>query len=91
MFMQAGDLKSLMWGSMSRPKRSLRRSKRNLIFFFFPAFYVTMHAMEDTLIALKSGAEWEVKTIIGGPQLQEFADSIGADGFGIDAMEGSEG
>jgi 5-methyltetrahydrofolate--homocysteine methyltransferase len=46
--------------------------------------------MEDTLIALKkAGLNGRVRTIIGGaPITQEFADSIGADGFGIDAMEG---
>ena len=37
----------------------------------------------------KAGLNGKVKTIIGGaPITQEFADSIGADGFGMDAMEG---
>jgi 5-methyltetrahydrofolate--homocysteine methyltransferase len=46
--------------------------------------------MEDTIIALKkAGLKGKVKTIIGGsPITQAFADSIGADGFGRDAMDG---
>ena len=49
-----------------------------------------MHSMEDTLIALKkAGLKEKVKTLIGGaPITLEFANSIGADGFGIDAVDG---
>lgn len=53
-------------------------------------YTVTMHAMEDTIIALrKAGVKGKVKTIVGGaPITSEFADHIGADGFGADAVEG---
>ena len=53
-------------------------------------YTVTMHSMEDTIIALKkAGLKGNVKTLVGGaPVTKEFADSIGADGFGIDAMDG---
>jgi len=49
-----------------------------------------MHSMEDTIIALrKSGLTRKVKTLIGGaPVTQQFADSIGAGGFGMDAVDG---
>ena len=51
---------------------------------------VAAHAMEDTLIALKkAGLKENVRTLVGGaPITQEYADSIGADGFGMDAMDG---
>ena len=53
-------------------------------------YTVTMHAMEDTIIALrKSGLKGKVRTIVGGaPITQEFANHIGADGFGVDAIDG---
>jgi len=53
-------------------------------------YTVTMHAMEDTIISLrKAGLKGKVKTIVGGaPITQEFADQIGADGFGVDAVDG---
>jgi methanogenic corrinoid protein MtbC1 len=46
--------------------------------------------MEDTIIALKKAQiKGSVKILIGGaPVTKEFADSIGADGYGIDAMDG---
>ena len=53
-------------------------------------YTVTMHSMEDTIIALKkAGLKGRVKILVGGaPITKEFADSIGADEFGIDAMDG---
>ncbi len=53
-------------------------------------YTVTMHAMEDTIISLrKAGLKGKVRTIIGGaPITQDFADQIGADGFGVDAVDG---
>jgi 5-methyltetrahydrofolate--homocysteine methyltransferase len=53
-------------------------------------YTVTMHAMEDTIIALrKAGLKRKVRTLVGGaPITQEFADHIGADGFGVDAVDG---
>ena len=51
---------------------------------------VFTNRMEDTIIALKeAGLKDGVKTIVGGaPVTQEFATSIGADGFGVDAVDG---
>lgn len=53
-------------------------------------YTVTMHAMEDTIIALrKAGLKRKVRTLVGGaPITQEFANHIGADGFGVDAVDG---
>jgi 5-methyltetrahydrofolate--homocysteine methyltransferase len=53
-------------------------------------YTVTMHAMEDTIIALrKAGLKKKVRTLVGGaPITQEFANHIGADGFGVDAVDG---
>ena len=46
----------------------------------------TMGAMKDTVVALKAAQVPGLKVIIGGaPITQEFADSIGADGFAADA------
>lgn len=69
--------------------RAARKEKPDLLLLSC-LYSVTMHAMEDTLIALKkAGLREAVKTLIGGaPVTQAFADSIGADGFGRDAAEG---
>lgn len=47
----------------------------------------TMVSIEDTISAMKTaGLRDEVKVIVGGaPVTQEYADSIGADGFAADA------
>lgn len=46
----------------------------------------TMGAMKDTVAALRAANLPGVKVIVGGaPITQEFADSIGADGFAADA------
>jgi len=49
----------------------------------------TMRHMRDTIQALKeSGLRDEVKVIIGGaPVSEEFAQSIGADGYGADGFQ----
>ena len=49
----------------------------------------TMAHMEETIQALKaSGLRDEVKVIIGGaPVSEEFAQSIGADGYGADGFQ----
>jgi 5-methyltetrahydrofolate--homocysteine methyltransferase len=69
--------------------RAVRKEKPDLLLLSC-LYSVTMHAMEDTLIALKkAGLRERVKTLVGGaPVTQAFADSIGADGFGTDAAEG---
>jgi 5-methyltetrahydrofolate--homocysteine methyltransferase len=69
--------------------RAVRKEKPDLLLLSC-LYSVTMHAMEDTLIALKkAGLRGTVKALVGGaPVTQAFADSIGADGFGTDAAEG---
>jgi 5-methyltetrahydrofolate--homocysteine methyltransferase len=69
--------------------RMVKKEKPNLLLLSC-LYTVTMHAMEDTIIALKkAGLKERVNIIVGGaPITQEFADSIGADGYGIDAVEG---
>ena len=50
----------------------------------------TMPQMDNTIQAIKK-AGLEVKTLIGGtPVTQEYADSIGADGYAPDAMSAVE-
>jgi 5-methyltetrahydrofolate--homocysteine methyltransferase len=92
MFMEAGGLEVIDLGVDVAPEtfvKAVKKEKPHLLLLSC-LYTVTMHAMEDTLIALrKTGLKGKVKTIIGGaPITQEFADSIGADGFGMDAMEG---
>ena len=92
MFMEAAGVEVIDLGVDVPPEnfiRTIKKEKANLLLLSC-LYTVTMHAMEDTVIALKkAGMKGKVKTIIGGaPITQEFADSIGADGFGMDAMEG---
>jgi len=69
--------------------RMVKREKPDLLLLSC-LYTVTMHSMEDTIIALKkAGLKETVKILVGGaPVTQDFADSIGADGFGIDAVDG---
>jgi 5-methyltetrahydrofolate--homocysteine methyltransferase len=92
MFMEAGGFEVIDLGVDVMPEtfvKAIKKEKPHLLLLSC-LYTVTMHAMEDTLIALKkAGLKEKVKTIVGGaPITQEFADSIGADGFGMDAMEG---
>lgn len=52
----------------------------------------TMPAMRDTIQALKeAGLRDKVRVLIGGaPVTQDYADEIGADGYGRDAATGAE-
>ena len=92
MFMEGAGFEVIDLGVDVSPEsfiKAVKKEKANLLLLSC-LYTVTMHAMEDTLIALKkAGLKDKVKTIIGGaPITQEFANSIGADGFGIDATEG---
>jgi 5-methyltetrahydrofolate--homocysteine methyltransferase len=84
-------LKLLTWVDIppERFVKVVRKEKADLLMLSC-LYTLTMHAMEDTIIALKNaGLKGKVKTIVGGsPITQAFADSIGADGFGRDAMDG---
>ncbi len=92
MFMDAAGIEVIDLGIDVSPEhfvRAVRKEKPDLLLLSC-LYTVTMHAMEDTVIALKkAGLKGRVKTIVGGaPITQGFADSIGADGFGEDAVEG---
>ena len=69
--------------------KTVRKEKPDLLLLSC-LYTLTMHSIEDTIIALKKARlRGSVKILIGGaPVTKEFAESIGADGFGIDAMEG---
>lgn len=92
MFMEANGFEVIDLGIDVAPEdfaKAVRKEKPNLLLLSC-LYTVTMHSMEDTLIALKkAGLKGSVVTLIGGaPVTKEFADSIGADGYGIDAMDG---
>lgn len=92
MFMEAAGFEVIDLGVDIPPERFVkvvRKEKADLLILSC-LYTLTMHSMEDTIIALKkAGLKGKVKTIVGGsPITQAFADSIGADGFGRDAMDG---
>lgn len=92
MFMEASGFEVIDLGIDVAPEhfvKMVRKEKPDLLLLSC-LYTVTMHSMEDTLIALKkAGLKERVKTLIGGaPITLEFANSIGADGFGIDAVDG---
>ena len=92
MFMEAAGFEVIDLGVDIPPERFvkvIRKEKADLLLLSC-LYTVTMHSMEDTIIALKkAGLKGKVKTIIGGsPITQAFADSIGAEGFGRDVMDG---
>lgn len=92
MFMEASGFEVIDLGIDVTPEhfiKMVRKEKPDLLLLSC-LYTVTMHSMEDTLIALKkAGLKEKVKTLVGGaPITREFANSIGADGFGIDAVDG---
>lgn len=92
MFMEANGFEVIDLGIDVSPEhfvKTVRKEKPDLLLLSC-LYTVTMHSMEDTIIALKkAGIKGDVITLVGGaPVTKEFADSIGADGFGIDAMDG---
>lgn len=92
MFMQGSGFDVIDLGIDVAPEhfvRAVRKEKPDLLLLSC-LYTVTMHAMDDTIIALKkAGLKRSVNTLVGGaPITKAFADSIGADGFGIDAMDG---
>ncbi|MDY0042086.1 MAG: cobalamin-dependent protein [Desulforhabdus sp.] len=92
MFMQASGFEVIDLGVDVVPEQFVRMVKREKpdLLLLSCLYTLTMHAVEDTIIALrKAGLKGKVKTLIGGaPITQRFADSIGADGFGVDAIDG---
>lgn len=92
MFMEASGFEVIDLGIDVAPEHFVKMVKKEKpdLLLLSCLYTVTMHSMEDTLIALrKAGLKEKVKTLIGGaPITLEFAHSIGADGFGIDAVDG---
>lgn len=92
MFLEASGFEVLDLGIDVAPEHFVKMVKREQpdLLLLSCLYTVTMHAMEDTIIALrKAGLKRKVKTLIGGaPITLEFAKSIGADGFGVDALDG---
>jgi len=92
MFMEANGFEVIDLGIDVAPEhfaKTVRKEKPDLLLLSC-LYTLTMHSMEDTIITLKkAGLKGRVKILVGGaPVTKEFADSIGADGFGIDAMDG---
>jgi 5-methyltetrahydrofolate--homocysteine methyltransferase len=92
MFMDANGFEVVDLGIDVSPDnfvKAVRKEKPDILLLSC-LYTLTMHAMEDTIIALrKAGIKESVQTLVGGaPITQEFADSIGADGFGFDVMDG---
>lgn len=92
MFLEASGFEVLDLGIDVAPEHFVKMVKHEKpdLLVLSCLYTVTMHSIEDTIIALrKSRLRRKVKTLIGGaPVTQEFADSIGADGFGADAVDG---
>ena len=92
MFMEAAGFEVIDIGVDITPERFVKVVKQEKadLLLLSCLYTVTMHSVEDTIIALKkAGLKGKVKTIVGGsPITQAFADSIGADGFGRDALDG---
>jgi 5-methyltetrahydrofolate--homocysteine methyltransferase len=92
MFMEVSGFQVIDLGIDVAPEQFIKmvKSEKPDLLLLSCLYTVTMHAMEDTIIALrKSGLKGKVKTIVGGaPITQEFANHIGADGFGVDAVDG---
>jgi len=92
MFMEANGFEIIDLGIDVPPElfvKTVKREKPDLLLLSC-LYTVTMHSMEDTIIALKkAGIKDRMKILVGGaPITKQFADSIGADEFGIDAMDG---
>ena len=92
MFMEANGFEIIDLGIDVAPEqfvKAVKKEKPDLLLLSC-LYTLTMHSMEDTIIVLKkAGLKGQVKILVGGaPITKEFADSIGADEFGIDATDG---
>jgi len=92
MFMETAGFEVIDLGIDVEPEqftRTVKREKPDLLLLSC-LYTLTMHSMEDTILSLKkAGLKERVKILLGGaPITLEFANSIGADGFGVDAVEG---
>lgn len=92
MFMEAAGFDIVDLGIDVPPEdfvKAVRQEKADLLLLSC-LYTVTMHAVEDTIVALrKAGLKGKVKTLVGGaPVTADFASGIGADGYGADAVDG---
>jgi len=92
MFMEANGFEIIDLGIDVAPElfvKAVKKEKPDLLLLSC-LYTVTMHAMDDTIIALKkAGLRSRVKVLVGGaPITKTFAVSIGAGEFGMDAMDG---
>lgn len=92
MFMEASGFDVIDLGIDVTPEDFVRTAKQEKadLLLLSCLYTVTMHSVEDTIVALrKAGLKGKVRTLIGGaPITQRFADDIGADGYGMDAVDG---
>ncbi len=92
MFLEANGFEIIDLGIDVTPESFVKavRKERPDLLLLSCLYTVTMHSMEDTIIALKkAGLKGRVKILVGGaPITKGFADSIGADEFGMDALDG---
>jgi 5-methyltetrahydrofolate--homocysteine methyltransferase len=92
MFLEASGIQVIDLGIDVAPEQFVKAARRERpdILLLSCLYTVTMHAMEDTIIALrKAGLKGKMKILVGGaPITPEFAHQIGADGYGADAVDG---
>jgi methanogenic corrinoid protein MtbC1 len=92
MFLEASGFQVIDLGIDVAPEQFVKAARRERpdILLLSCLYTVTMHAMEDTIIALrKAGLKRKMKILVGGaPITPEFAHQIGADGYGADAVDG---
>jgi 5-methyltetrahydrofolate--homocysteine methyltransferase len=94
MFLEANGFEIVDLGIDVAPElfvKAVRKENPDLLLLSC-LYTVTMHAMEDTITAMKkAGLRGRIQILVGGaPITKTFAESIGADAFGIDALEGVE-
>jgi 5-methyltetrahydrofolate--homocysteine methyltransferase len=92
MFLEASGFQVIDLGIDVAPEQFVKAARRERpdLLLLSCLYTVTMHAMEDTIIALhKAGLKGKMKILVGGaPITPEFARHIGADGYGADAVDG---
>lgn len=92
MFLEASGFQVVDLGIDVAPEQFVKTTRRERpdLLLLSCLYTVTMHAMEDTVIALrKAGLKGKLKILVGGaPITPEFARQIGADGYGADAVDG---
>jgi 5-methyltetrahydrofolate--homocysteine methyltransferase len=94
MMMQSGGLEVIDIGIDAAPEKFVEAVKEHQpdIVGMSALLTTTMPSMKDTIELLaEEGLRDKVKIIVGGaPVSQEFADSIGADGYAPDAASATD-